>query len=857
MKSAEDRRSDPRRNLISGSLPHLLDAGYFLLAAGFSLLSYAAFPAAHPLFPALVLLISALALLPARNWIRRRMPNPPPGRPLPVAGSAGVEVLEDGALALLASHSPGEKAPRKDSGAAAPADSRDLLLNLSQMLHSTSDLDVLLELLSSQTLRLVPASSFRIALAEEHGALTYAYYFENGIRRPDREAIPFPGEDDLAGEVVRTGRPLVPADYSEACRIRNLPGRESASAWAGFPLPAGASISGAMLLLRDAPFAENERALLESIAAAAGPAIAGARLELGSARRAALLTSLVRASRRIVGAAERDSLPDAILAEARGLLPCQSALLLLPTPSGSWSVETTSGGPGASAAFGPIESDHPLLKPSADDRPAFLDRLPADDPFRREERRAGPEFSGALSLALRRREKTIGWVIFWNPLRPCPTPEWEAMLLSEFAAVCAAALRKSRPGSPEGGSAVARMEELASLQHLDQELNNAADPAAAMAVTLDWAMRYAEAAAGLAAICADESLEVSAASGYPPGAGPEAGVRFPRESAGFSESIQSGRAHLRRAEGSAAPGIFPSGRASLFLPIRRNTQTLGVLLLESGYADSFKPTEVEFLERLAAHAAIAISSAQLYAEVRNANQAKSEFISFVAHELKTPMTSIRGYTDLLAQGAVGPVSQPQANFLATIRLNVDRMAALVSDLNDVSRIESGRLKLEFSAVPLAPVLHEVVEALRSQIEGKEQKLTVEIPDDLPPAWVDRGRLIQILTNLVSNAHKYTPGGGSLRISAERCSNRWDPAGPPEIVHFLIQDSGLGISLQEQKSIFQKFFRSEDGTVRDLPGTGLGLHITRNLVEMHGGRIWFESELHKGSTFHFTVPAASV
>jgi signal transduction histidine kinase len=295
----------------------------------------------------------------------------------------------------------------------------------------------------------------------------------------------------------------------------------------------------------------------------------------------------------------------------------------------------------------------------------------------------------------------------------------------------------------------------------------------------------------------------------------------------------------------------------LFLPIRRGSENLGVLLLESDTESAFPPADVEFLERLASHAAIAISNAQLYAEVRAANQAKSEFISFVAHELKTPMTSIRGYTDLVAQGAVGPVSQPQANFLSTIRLNVDRMAALVSDLNDVSRIESGRLKLEFAAVPLAAAVDEVVEALQSQIDAKEQKLTLEIPADLPPAWVDRGRLIQVLTNLLSNAYKYTPAGGALRIAAERSDNRWDAAGPPEVVHFLVQDSGLGISLQEQKSIFQKFFRSEDGKVRDIPGTGLGLHITRNLVEMHGGRIWFESELNKGSTFHFTVPAASV
>ena len=321
--------------------------------------------------------------------------------------------------------------------------------------------------------------------------------------------------------------------------------------------------------------------------------------------------------------------------------------------------------------------------------------------------------------------------------------------------------------------------------------------------------------------------------------------------------MQSGRAVLRAADGSSSPGLLPGGKTVLLVPIRRNLQTLGVLILESELENAFSPAQMEFLERLTSRAAIAIGSAQLYSQVRDADLAKSEFISFVAHELKTPMTSIRGYTDLLAQGAVGPVTQPQANFLSTIRLNADRMAALVSDLNDISRIETGRLKLEFAAVALSPALEEVIDVLRSQIESKEQKLTLEIPGDLPPVWVDRGRLIQILTNLVSNAQKYTLSGGAFRIAAEHSPNRWDPSGPPEVVHILVQDTGLGISPQEQKSIFQKFFRSEDRMVRDLPGTGLGLNITRNLVEMHGGKIWFESELHKGSTFHFTIPVSSV
>jgi signal transduction histidine kinase len=855
MNSAGDHPFNSRRRPISDWYAFFLDAGYVLLIVGCTLLMMAAFPNVHPLLPAGFLVVCALILLPARNWLRRQFNYLPEAGPNLPGSDGQLNVLDPESAAQAARPLQKKSFPLEAAGF---KDSRDLLLSLSQIFHSTSDLDVLLELVSSQTLRRIPAISFRIALAEENtGAMSYSFYSENGCRRTDREGSLFPMSEDLAGEVMRTGRPLVVKDYSEACRTRNLAEREPAMAWAGLPLPSGASVIGAMLLIRDAPFTEAERTLLESVAVIAGPAIAKARLEKESNRRAALLDCLLRASRRIIGNADREHLPDSIIAGARELFPCQAAFLLLPNSSGAYALAGQSGVPDAPAGFPPIGLDHPFTKPALGDRPAFVSRLAEDDPFRAQIPQDVSPFVCAVSLPLRLKEQISGWIVFWNPLRSAPPPETERILLNEFAALAVAALEKTRAQAPDDAGSSALAEELTSLQHLDQELNSASDPAEAMAVTLDWAVRYAEATAGLAALSAEDAFEIEAVSGYPAGLGLEEKERLPFELEGFAESVQSGKAVLRRAQGSIRPGLLPSGKTSLFLPIRRNARNLGVLLLESDSEDAFPPAPVEFLERLASHAAIAISNAQLYSEVRSANQAKSEFISFVAHELKTPMTSIRGYTDLVAQGAVGPVSQPQANFLATIRLNVDRMAALVSDLNDVSRIESGRLKLEFAAVALAPAMEEVLEALRSQIEGKEQKLTLDIPPDLPPAWVDRGRLIQILTNLVSNAYKYTPHGGMLRIAAERSPNRWDPAGPPEVVHFLIQDSGLGISPQEQKSIFQKFFRSEDGTVRDLPGTGLGLHITRNLVEMHGGRIWFESELHKGSTFHFTVPAASI
>jgi signal transduction histidine kinase len=199
------------------------------------------------------------------------------------------------------------------------------------------------------------------------------------------------------------------------------------------------------------------------------------------------------------------------------------------------------------------------------------------------------------------------------------------------------------------------------------------------------------------------------------------------------------------------------------------------------------------------------------------------------------------------------VTDAQSNFLSTIRSNVNRMATLVSDLADISRIEAGRLRLEFSSVAITEVVEEVVRSTQGQIEEKEQGLVVDVPEDLPPVWGDRTRLIQVLTNLVSNAHKYTPDGGEIQIRAEAGPNAWDPEGAPEVVHLAVMDNGIGISPEDQRKIFQKFFRSEDEKAREAPGTGLGLNITKNLVEMQGGRIWFESVFREGTTFHFTVP----
>jgi signal transduction histidine kinase len=301
-------------------------------------------------------------------------------------------------------------------------------------------------------------------------------------------------------------------------------------------------------------------------------------------------------------------------------------------------------------------------------------------------------------------------------------------------------------------------------------------------------------------------------------------------------------------------GLTPEALSQVVIPIRREAETIGLIVIESRRSD-MPEQAIQFLTRLSDHAAIAIANAQLYAEVQAASVAKSEFVSFVAHELKNPMTSIKGYTELLSVGAVGPINDNQSNFLRTIRSNVERMSTLVSDLNDNSKIEAGRLRIEFKAIDIEDVVDEAVKSTKRQLEDKKQTVVVDIPKSLPRVWADRTRIAQILINLVSNANKYTPEGGQVIIGAERASNQWDIEGAVDVVRIWVKDTGIGISLEDQKKIFVKFFRSEDAKAREAPGTGLGLNITRSLVEMMGGRIWFESEFRQGTTFHFTVPVA--
>lgn len=267
--------------------------------------------------------------------------------------------------------------------------------------------------------------------------------------------------------------------------------------------------------------------------------------------------------------------------------------------------------------------------------------------------------------------------------------------------------------------------------------------------------------------------------------------------------------------------------------------------------EPYSPDELRLMAALVDQAALAIENRHLHENIAELDQAKVEFIDFVAHELKQPMTAMQGYAKMLMMGIGGDLSDMQSQFVQVINANVNRMGKLVNDLLEISRLEAGRIKLKLEQLQPKEVVDEALATIQVELEAREHSLEVRVPGDLPPFTGDRDRLVQILTYLLSNACLYTPNGGTICVSV---SGPDRTAVPPGQLVFSISDTGIGMSAEDLANL-DKFFRADHDLVISQPGTGLGVSIARNLVELHGGELMVESEPDQGSTFSFTVPIA--
>jgi two-component system phosphate regulon sensor histidine kinase PhoR len=225
---------------------------------------------------------------------------------------------------------------------------------------------------------------------------------------------------------------------------------------------------------------------------------------------------------------------------------------------------------------------------------------------------------------------------------------------------------------------------------------------------------------------------------------------------------------------------------------------------------------------------------------------RQDFVANVSHELRTPLTTIKGYAETLLEGGL---KEDQAfQFVQVIKRHTDRLAKIVEDLLMLSRIETKEFQLKMEATPLQDFVNDIIDFVKEPAERKKISLSRnEIPSSLA-VLADRSHLEQILINLLDNAIKYTPEGGRVIVSAVEKDSK--------DIQFSVEDNGIGIPKEDLSRIFERFYRVDKGRSKELGGTGLGLSIVKHLIQAHGGRVWVESQMGKGSTFYFTLPKRS-
>jgi GAF domain-containing protein len=291
-------------------------------------------------------------------------------------------------------------------------------------------------------------------------------------------------------------------------------------------------------------------------------------------------------------------------------------------------------------------------------------------------------------------------------------------------------------------------------------------------------------------------------------------------------------------------------RTILCVPMLREGVPIGLLGLTRSEVQPFTDKQIELVTTFADQAAIAIENVRLFDEIQDksrqlevASQHKSQFLANMSHELRTPLNAILGYTELMADGAYGEPSEKMLGILKRLEANGRHLLGLINDVLDLSKIEAGQLVLELSDYSIQDIVQTVRSTLEPLAADKKLAFKVEMASELPPGRGDGRRLTQVLINLVGNSIKFTDAG-EVAIKAEANNGSF---------HVSVRDTGPGISAVDQAKLFQEFQQADNAITKKKGGTGLGLAISKRIIEMHGGKIWVESQLGQGSTFAFKLP----
>jgi len=540
--------------------------------------------------------------------------------------------------------------------------------------------------------------------------------------------------------------------------------------------------------------------------------------------KSAQLTMLYDVSRSINASLDWRQTLQAVLDTFIQITTAERGIVLLLDPDGELQVEMTRNASYTLPTNDDIKFSRSIVGQALKKKMPILSTNAQIDPrFEGSESIVAYGLRATLCVPLIHKDETLGAIYLDNRARSGVFTEEDMASLSAFAKNAAIALYNAQEHQKTDQALAERMRELTILQEMMRDLNASLHFNRVMERSTAWAIAASGAEAGVIGLIAEE------------------GIRWLTK----VSDISPNNLLATRCIATREPIIEEH---YLALPLLRDTRPIGVLYLISEERP-FKKSKLELVTRVADNIAIAVENARLYEALRQANLTKSEFVSTMAHALRTPMACVLGYSDMLNTGMAGPLAPQQQVFVENIARSINQIISVVNDLSDISEMEAGRLRLSLRAVDFNAMLDEVMGELQKDVEKKRLRYTRESWDTLPQAYADHERLQQILTILLKNAIQYTPEEGAVTVKA------WLSTDEPDFIRCAVSDTGIGISPENQIHLFTKFFRIADPTTEEQNGTGLGMTIAKNLVEMHGGRIWLESTPGKGSTFFFTIPIA--